>query len=230
MMKKIKYLVLFSFLLLAPNIVKAYGCDVNEFSRLQKLASNIATSYTYTESFDSSGIGHAIFTVKISNLNREFYLENYTSKEIYGYVDSEMIFYNQTPGKKITLTVYGNNEQCVGKRINNLYINLPSYNAYYKDKICTGYEDYDLCQKWYKTDYSYDEFKEAMNKYINIKKQENQDEEEKTDEFALFFLIMNYLNKYYLYVLPPIIAVSAIWIIILKIKKKRNEFDLKLKN
>lgn len=229
MMKKIKYLILFSFLLFTPNIVKAYGCNASEFSRLQKLASNIATSYTYTESFDANNIGHAIFTVKINNLNNELYLQDFYTEQIYGYSNSEMVFYNQKPGKKITLTVYGNNEECVGRRINNLYISLPNYNPYYKDPICEGYEDYDLCQKWYKTDYSYDEFKKAMTDFIYKEEEKKSNDDDNNNPFELFYKIFGFLAKYYLYIFIPIIAISAIMIIVLKKKNKKNEFNFKLK-
>ena len=91
-----KLLFLISLLFLIPFKVNAeeyYWCDLENFNKIQNLASNITTSYTYREIINEN-IGSAIFTVKISNLNDKFYIVDGRTKERYPSMNGELTIDN----------------------------------------------------------------------------------------------------------------------------------------
>lgn len=231
-MKKIIYLTMLGIFLAIPSVVKAaptyYECEVTNMTKLQKLASNITSTYDYEEIFnENSKYGDVTFTVMLSNLNENLYIVERESEQRYNYTSNEMIFRNIKPGRSIAYDVYGNGLGCVGERILTLYVNVPPYNKYYTDEICEGIEDSKLCSRWYKMDVTYNEFKSKVEKYkasIVIKPEET-DNKKSFEE--IFIEVVAFLDRYKMVIFMPIVIISAILIVFLKYLNKKDEFDLK---
>lgn len=227
-MKKI-LLILISVFFMIPFKVNAeeyLWCDLDNFNKIQNLASNITTSYIPNETITDNK-GSVIFTVKISNLNSKFYLQNAETEEIYPSMDGELTIDNVPANKKMAFKVIASGYGC-SNYVMTLYITTPPYNPYYLDDICKPYEDYKLCSKWINVNISYDEFIKTVSRYPK----ELKEEETKTKPISfneVIVQILLFINKYRLQLFIPILAMSLIGIITIKLMKKKDDFDFKLK-
>ena len=228
-MKKTLIFLLLSILFFLPCKVKAeeyVWCTLENFNKIQKLASNITTSYTYEETIEDNK-GNAVFTVKVSNLSDKFYLVNADTKESYPSMNGELDINNVAPNTKLKLKVMASGYACTDY-VMTIYVTTPPYNPYYMDKVCDKHTDYKLCSKWVNVNTTYEEFVKIVTKYPRT----NTTNEKKTkpisfDEMVVQILL--FLYKYRLQILVPIIVLTTIGIIILKINEKKDEFDFKLK-
>ena len=227
-MKRI-LLILISVLFLIPFKVNAeeYSwCDLENFNKIQKYASNITTSYTYNEQIKDNK-GSVAFTVKISNLNKNFYLMDVNTEQTYPSMDGELTIDNVPADTKLAYQVIANGYGC-SDYIMTLYITTPPYNPYYLDSVCKGYEDYKLCSKWINVNTSYEEFVKTVSKYPK----EEEQKEKKINPISfdeIIVQILLFINKYRLQLFIPIIGMSLIGIITIKLSKKKDDFDFKLK-
>lgn len=186
-------------LLAMPIVGKCYYCDYNDLAKYKKIASNITYSYEYLESESS-----VLFKVTLSNLDSTLYLkDNYSN--VYNYTQDEIIV-DGVSGENKTIYVYPTDPFCEDKSIYTINIQLPTYNVYYKDSVCTGVENFNLCQKWSTHNLSYDKFVEKVEAY---KKSFNKPViEEEKNESLLDYLIV-FLIKYYYVILILIIVISS---------------------
>lgn len=231
-MKKIIYLIMFGIFLTIPSIAKAdnyYSCDPTNLTKLQKIATNIVSTYDYQEIFDSnSTYGKVLFTVKLTNLDSKLYIISKETKTRYNYTSSEIVISNITPGQTLHYEVYANDYGCNDKYLMTIYVNIPSYNKYYVDDLCKNYQSYKLCNKWNKVDMSYDEFKIAVSKYSESNNNSKPEEENKTKTFEeIFAEVVAYLDKYKMPIFGSIVIISGSLIIILKIFKRKDRLILK---
>lgn len=231
-MKKAIYLIMFSIFLTIPIIVKAdtsyLWCEATNLAKLQKLAANITSSYDYVETFTAgSKFGNVTFTIKLNNLSEKLYLVNAITNERYNYISSEIVIPNIEHGTTIPFEIYGNDYNCEEELILTIYVNIPPYNQYYTDDLCKNLQNNKLCNRWYKINLSYDEFKTELSKYIkNPEKTQDEEEEEKTFQ-DIFIEVVAFLDKYKFFIFGPIVTISFIAILYLKYLKKKEEFDLK---
>lgn len=227
-MKRLLFIFI-SVLFLIPFKVNAeeYSwCDLENFNKIQKLASNITTSYTYTEQIKDNK-GSIAFTVKISNLNKNFYLMNATTEQTYPSMDGELTIDNVPSDTKLAYQVIASGYGC-SDYIMTLYITTPPYNPYYLDDVCKNYEDYKLCSKWINVNTSYEDFIKTVSRYPK----EEITEEKKIKPISfneIVVQILLFISKYRLQLLIPIIGISLIGIITIKLSKKKDDFDFKLK-
>lgn len=230
-MKKIIFLFILGVFLTIPNMIKAdeiyFECKPSELTKLQKLATNIVSSYDYNETFlPNSKYGSVNFTVKLSNLNDKLYIVDTQTKKRYNYMGNELVIPNMQDGKSLKFEVYANGYGCYDNYLLTIYVNLPSYNKYYVDDVCKDYQGYKLCNKWTKVDMSYEEFKKGVLEYAPKKEVEVEKEKPKTFE-DIFAEIIDFLDRYKLQIFVPIILISAGWIVYLKLLKRKEYFDLK---
>lgn len=231
-MKKAIYLFMFIIFLTIPTIVKAdstyYSCNASDLTKLQKLATNIVSSYDYQENFGNNKYGSVTFTIKLTNLNSKLYIINTGTKTRYNYSSNELVINNISPGQTLHYEVYGNDYGCNDKYLMTIYINIPSYNKYYVDDLCKNFQGYKLCNKWNKVDMSYDEFKNAVSKYANAEKPNNQEDEKNDKTFEEIFIeIVAYLDKNKMPIFGTTVIISALLIIYLKYIDNKNKFKLK---
>lgn len=231
-MKKIKYLIIMLSIFFAlPNIAHAteyYECSVTNLTKLQRLASNIVASYDYIETKNQNDqYNSLVFNVKLNNLNNKFYIINEETGTRYNYTSDEIVIPNLNPSQTLHYKVYANDYACNDKYLITVYVSLPAFNKYYTDDLCKNHQGYKLCNRWSKVDLSYDKFKQAVKKYDN--KQEIVEEPIKKHNSIeqVFANIINYLDENRIIIFGAVIGISFIWIIILLIKKRQNEFKLK---
>lgn len=216
-MKQKKYLklILMMLLIMVPYQVKAYNtCSTEDTVKLNKLASNVLANYSYYETN-----GTVKFKITINNLNSNIYIYDATKKQTY-YSIGEITLDNYGPNQTVEYKVYSNIAYCKGQYLNSVFVTLPPYNPYYKDKLCSDIEDYKLCQRWSNVNLTYEEFKKQINDYRNgnIKKDKNVDNTYK----SVYELILDFYINYYYIILPLIIVVGGI---ILAVNKQKNSKD-----
>lgn len=216
MKKIIKLFVL--LLVVFPTSTYAYynACNNTDTVKLNKLASNILTNYTYTET--NEGIK---FKVIINNLNSNLYIYDVNKKQTY-YSTGEITLENYYQNQTLEYKVYSNLPYCKGYYINSIFVKLPSYNKYYKDELCAGIEDYKLCRKWINVNLSYDEFKKEIIAYKDSLNKKGDNKIENTK--SIYEVILDFYLDYYYIILPITILLGGT--IIFLIKKKQEKEDM----
>jgi len=101
------------------------------------------------------------------------------------------------------------------------YYNFPVYNKYFTDPLCIQNPTYSICKKWANINYSYSEFKEAIERYRE-KKEDKPEIIVNYEKSWLDEIIEFYVNNYYI-ILPIIIVFSSVVIII---NRRNNKFRL----
>ncbi|MBE6152112.1 MAG: hypothetical protein E7165_02210 [Firmicutes bacterium] len=218
-MKNIVKLILLLFVITIPINVKGY-CTTDEKIRYSTLASNITTSYEYIESDDE-----VLFNITIHNVHKDLIIldkqtgKKYSSnKEFLNNFDVN----NLASGKSYVFEVYANDNDCLNRLYNTLYVTIPKYNKYYKDPVCQEASDYLYCQKWVELgDISYTEFLKLVGEYKDkeINEEVNKNSDEETN---WIYILGDFWAKYYAYILSVIIVICLTIIII---KNKRDNFD-----
>jgi len=223
----LKILIIF-LVMSAPIKVNAScpGCELSclseETIRLQRIARNITTSYTYEETFDKDGFGSVRFTVRLNNVHRHLEIEDSNKRRYGGSSNNQVELRNQTSGSK-RLRIFANTRTC-SRQILELDINLPSYNRYYKKEPCDKIPEFTLCRKWSNVSgISYSDFQKRTQEYMNI---EEPKEIEKEKEDNWFDDVMSFISEYRYYIGAGMIAVTILVIIITNRVKKKDDFDL----
>lgn len=214
-----RFIFAFVLLLAFPLIVNA-ECDYTEFVRLKQIASNVNTSYEYITNEAGSS-----FAITLSNLTSEIYVhDDYFVNNYYYDGNSDLVLNNYSAGSTVKYDIYTTNSKCKNPFLFSIYVNLPTRNAFYGDPLCDGISNYKYCQKWFKTDISYDQFQKIITEYKNSLLNGNE-KEEKEEILAPSFgeIIIDFISKYYLYIFSAVVVIGIVTISILK---KKNSFDL----
>jgi uncharacterized integral membrane protein len=116
------------------------------------------------------------------------------------------------------------------KKLRTISVLLPTYNKYYNDERCKGYQNYSICKRW--SGYNKDDstFEKELNQIKeSIKQQQEKDKqnEEKKENDDLFHKILKIAIKYWIQILIGIVLIIMLLIVKHKNKKKK-EFDFKL--
>lgn len=214
-------ILIFSLLMFIPNVIKA-ECGYNEKVRLQSLASNLDFTYNYKE-VQNGQFYKADFSITITNLHPELYIDDNSRGETYYYSGKEVTINNYNAGSTIGFEIYANSGSCKGSYLLTNYVTLPPYNSFYKDPICNDVTDFKLCNRWNRVTLSYDEFVNTVKRYKEQKKQEEEIPNIKEDE-DLALKIIVFLSKYSLYIFGGIIIICSGLIFYLS---RKDDFDLK---
>ena len=223
MMKKcyLFSILIISFILFpsAASAEDIYTCDYKEKARLNAIASNIVVSIDYTEKANS-----VEFLVTLSNLHPDVYINDSVKNEKYYYNKNssnpeEIKLKGYKDGTTVRYEIHTVDRICRETLLISKYATLPPFNKYYKDPVCKGLSEINLCKKWVRVNYDYEEFKKQIDKY---KKDRLPIEEPTEDDDYLFNIIQFYL-KYYMYILPSI-AVLSVGLIIMLNREKEFRF------
>lgn len=202
--------------MLIPFGAKAsYYCNYNDRAKVKKLASNIVTTYNPIISGEK-----ASFDITISNVFDNLIVRDVNSERNYS-GSKEITIKNYQEGQSYKFEVYTDLENCNDEVMYVFYVNVPYYNPYYTDKLCDDIKEYSMCQKWMSYKVNYDKFKTNIAIYKN--KADDGNGEEPNHEKSIFDEVVDFLLKYYPYILVTIIIVSLIQIYRLN---KKNSFDL----
>lgn len=198
MKKYFTYVFMLFLLIVLPIKVNAI-CDNSKKTELQKIAGNVTYGYDYIKESDS-------FNITITNLNPNIYIDN--NGTIYRYSNSnELTIGGYKPGDSLRLYIY-DTEYCIPSALNILYINLPIKNKYYGTEVCSGFEEYSLCQMWTSNNLTENEIKSKLDSYKKNNDDNKNQNEIEVKNYALQLLIDIYI-KYYFIILPVIIIVCV---------------------
>lgn len=186
----------FLYLTLIPQDIFA-TCPYDYESKYKKMATNVNYDLSYVEKDKQ-----AIFQVRFTNVTKELIIvDSSTGKEYfpnngeviisnlksgtqYNFLirssnnveNGEKIIYIMVDGKKVPGYTIDSDYDCSGLTLQKVYVTTPSYNQYYNEPLCEGLQEYQICKKWYKNNYTYDEFK------LEIAKIKDQEKEEKPEK------------------------------------------------
>lgn len=228
-----KIVFCFALFLLLPTSIRAIdSCPYQVQSRLKAIASNIKVDYSYVE--NDKGV---IFKIRFTNLHPDIVIYDATTGNGYSYNDSKELFLDgYMPGKSykfemkasydfggMALGTDGSNaisSDCAKQVLYTTYVSLPSYNAYYKDELCNNLTNVPLCDKWYKHNLSYDEWKKEVGKQkTTVEKQKNKHKTEQKN--WLEPLLDLFLRYYYI----PIAIIVIIFGLFIYRKKKQEKIE-----
>ena len=211
-----KKIILLTLLLIFPISCKALDCSYAEQARLRKIASNVTTSYDYTENGDSVS-----FNITLTNITNEIYIHDYNKNVNYQYNGSnEIVIKGYGPGENVRYQIYPTKSNCTQSYLANKYVNLPYYNKYYADPLCEG-KNYSICGKWQRVTLTYDEFVKTINDY-DKKKEEIKKEEKNNDKNNIFDYISSFIFEYYIYIIA---GGAVIFVLFSVLKRKKTRFN-----
>lgn len=219
-MKKFIKIILFIFFMILP--IKAFGaCSVDDKVRYLSLASNITTSYDYTEVNDK-----VTFSITIHNVHKDLVVKDNVNNRSYSSNRNDLNNYtvsNLKDGTNYSFSIYAKSTDCSYKLLNTVYVNLPKYNKYYKDSACTGIESYNLCQRWGEIgDINYETFKSKVEEYKNKSDVSDEIKDDDVKTTSIIEILGDFWAKYYIYIT---IGTIVLLIPIIIIVKKKNKYD-----
>lgn len=214
MRKKIICLLVIAIAISFP--IEAKACSNTELARLKNMAANIAHDYTYQQSGNNVS-----FTINLRNIRPEIYVYDFIRRT--SHYNQESTTWDNAPGKTMTYIVKAREGACAERTLTTFYITLPQYNRYYTSTICDKAREYTLCDKWYNNnDINEKTFNERVQNYIDSKAKVPT-EKEKDEELTWQEKVFEFVSKYYLYILIPLVVVPGTALIILK-KKKASKY------
>lgn len=209
-----RVMCLFFLLFLIPIYRIEAKCMYSDLAEMKKIASNINYSYEYKI------VGNdAFFDVTLVNLTKDIYFTDSVTNKTYKNKSGEYVLKNYQSGDTIIYNFYSNDADCLGTILYTIRIVLPKYNQYYNNPICTGVEEYSLCQRWSSHNLSYDKFLEKVNQYKSEKIEEMKKNKKEVDNDSLFHYIIIFLTDYYYVIL---IILGGTISVIAYIRNKRD--------
>ncbi len=208
-------------LFMFPSLVDAAECSASDRERLQKFANNV--TFTLEE---ANYNGKFYFDVLFAGVSSDLlfrsseklsYYKNYSSN----YID-EFVVEMLEPGRTYEFEVLGYTK-CNTTLLRNITITVPNYNVYHNDNVCNDAKEYSLCNKWYKNEYSYDEFVKKVTEFKNNKQNNKNDYEQNISNDNGGFDLYSFYQKYYWYVLFSMIAALGLLIYFWIKENKKNK-------
>ena len=244
-MKLNRYLFLF-ICLFTINIISPYAddnCSTQEIIELQRAASQIKTGYTYKEVENYTMLNNVSveFTISVYNITSDIYIDVFG---ILGEAKRTLTVNNSSNGvaniynlpsqsqNEYTLQIKSNKTNCKDKIILSKKIITPKYNEFSQISECKDYPKFALCQKFYNTNATTEDFYNKLDSYIEsleeLKKQKEEEkkkEQKKEDKSSIFKQIKKIVNinkKAIAVIILSIIGVCLIIGIIRMIIRKRK--------
>ena len=167
MKKSIKLAVLFFTLLIISPVNIHADCQ----SDFNAIADKFKASYKYNEETDD-------FTITIINANRGKYAFRYKSREdanntkyeVKG--DKLIATISNYKGTEYYYSISATYDECKRVLVKEETLQLKKYNPYADDPLCSGNEEFVLCQKEYKESIEREDFVSRIETYIETKQEE----------------------------------------------------------
>ena len=209
-------------LLLLPLNIKAAECSDAQVKNYQKLIKQIQVTYDYYDEQKDD----LKFIASFHNVQKDFYLVNYNDfkytivyKEI---KDGVITVGDLTPGQTYRFSVLNNDNKCKSQILDTITIQVPHYNAYYKDPLCVGIEEFEWCKKWVNVNnVSYKTFQKESESY-KLEKENSLIEPEPVVEPDIWQQLRNFIGNYYIYIVGVIVVVASVIVIIVKRRKDKT--------
>lgn len=192
----------------------------------------IQHQYKITTKFDSNS---KTYTARIEKANTNKFV--YTTAITY-YYDCEQISdtvtecYGLEPGKSFYAYIMGKTSDC-DIMLREDEIKLERYNEFYGDPLCTGIEEFVLCQEIYDREIDRETFEQRVNQYKESKqnvekKEEEKKQKEEKEKNNIINKIGTYIkeNKIQVVIIIVFIILATISIIIeVKTSKKSRRLE-----
>ena len=212
-----KIVLIFILMLFIPiTKVNGFYCTYTEIAQLKKIASNVTYFYEYND-ID----GQITFDITLVNLNKDIYFVDSTNNKKYEFTETEIKLTGYKSGETVIYTFYPVNSYCQDETLYTLRIILPTYNPFYKDKICSGIENYSLCQKWSSHNLTYEQFVKKVEQYKNSIKEETNEDMTEDNNDNLNYIIEFFINYYYIFIIIFIIMFVGLYVA----RKKDNIYN-----
>lgn len=212
-MKRRYLLLLLITILISPSKIKAI-CDDSKVSLMQQYSKDVTYNYTYVEKNDT-----VTFDITFTNLKNVVSIKSPLDGKYYTNY-SEVTIKNLKPNIGYNFEIYSSS-LCPSEPLKTLYITMPGYNKYYKDKICEGLEEFKYCQKWINLPFGYDRLKNEVENYK--KKQEEQKKKEQKGNSTQFGkLISMIFSKNGLVILSIVITLGVVVMVLRDRKSNLN--------
>lgn len=221
MMKRIYRLIIIMVLFFSIPSIKA-NCTNEEIATLKKEANKIKIEYEHIEDV---GITESIYNLEVKSITNKFYVILDDIDKKYSSENSDnLININSVTSGKHVIKIYSS--EC-GNLMNTISFRLSKINSYYYDPLCIGVdgEDFELCNKYYDYDVTYDDFKQRVERYRYINKIGDDDSNKNNnDKDNIFNIIYNYIinNKMYFFIGMGVLVGLILLIILIKSKKNRS--------
>lgn len=232
----------FLFLLISIPFVIVEATNYDD-SKLKQIASNINYDMSYVE------VNHQVtFTIRFTNVYQDVYLYDVEKDKRYdGTNHGEIILSGYQPGKSYRFEVRNQKEgqdktivlptwdgtkyydkvitipgeEIPMTPISTIYISTPSYNPYYSDPVCDGFDQIKLCQRWEPHSLSYEEFIKSVEKEKAKIKAKNLKPLKDVEE-----TFWDRIKPYILLIIAtPIFLVAIIIIIVKNVKEYNTTFE-----
>lgn len=228
MRKYLLFISLFclSFLFKTNVLALDAACTQEEQMRLRQIANATDISYEF---YEKEALQERGFTVTISGFSSDFYVYN-NETGIYFKYNGDSVVKNSAfiEGGTHELPFYAlDSGVCKGYLIMTKMVSLPYYNPYYKDALCSGYEEYELCKKFTFTSIpSYNDYVRGIKQYIKSKEKNGEKEDGNVDEpkenNGLLGALINFVVNNYMVFLITIIILGTSSIIFIEVRKRRS--------
>ena len=194
-MKKNKVITIFLFLFLfLPISVNAEGlCTSTKFNKLKKEA--FEAQLVYELNFDKEH--NSYFTVDVYNVGPDVMMifnSNIYLPDKDGHIALESVLQG---GGTYEFKFYGGYQtDCVEEYVYSKKLKIPKYNPYSEREECIEYEEFPLCNKWYKVDIDSPEyFEEQLENYISSLRKDEPKKEEEVIEKSIIEKIIDFYVK-----------------------------------
>lgn len=226
-MKRYKLIMVLAVLMFfaMTNDVKAY-CDNKELSALKREVYKVEYDYEFETSFS----GHKYFPMMVNliNVSDNFYVEDSGGQSFYfDPKQSSTLTGPYSNGSKIVYSFYASQKtSCPGVKLYSKTYQLPYYNVYSDTVACESYPELDVCKRFFRNDYSEEEFEEIIEQYekdiASGKVKAPKDLSSVDKAIALL--------KQYFYIPLALIVIVIMSVIFLIRKKNKKKIKIKLED
>lgn len=226
MSKRLCQFIMITIIFFSIPICKA-DCSNEEIADLKKEVNKVKVEYEHIDDFetDDGEKDYNRFNVNIINIPNNYYIM-FDDGLNYKLVPTDGKITQILSNGKWTIKIYS--DKC-DNVIDTITFRLPKFNIYSLDPLCKGVdgEKFPLCGKYYEYEVSYDSFKQRVENYRITNNIKDSDNSNIKNEKNYFKIIINYLNKYKLYIISGVGVIILITVITIIIKKRRNRGVLK---
>lgn len=223
-MKKIHIVIIFVMFFMMPY---AYAlCSPKNYTDLQAKA----FSSSFKWDFYKNNSGEHYFTVTLYNLDKDVMLK-YRGRE-YISKNRESIVLNDyfSGGAIYQFELFGGyDSECPEENLYTKSIEIPKYNIYSEKSECIEYEEFPLCNKWYKGVINSDkEFNDNLDAYKKSKEVKKEIKEVK--EQSIFDKIISLYNENKLVFTISIVVIILIivYVVVIDINNRRKRVKIEI--
>ncbi len=230
MKNKISAIYFILFVLLIPIRIYADTCSDEDMQLYKQMAENVRISYKIKENIVSNATydQNNMFSITMTNIPKELkifeskisYMFENTGNEEFTTITQE----NFTGGTNLRFVFYTTDKtNCPMQKIKIKNLQLPVYNAFYEDELCSGIEQFKYCNKTIENRITYEGFKKNVLKYRESLNDDSINNSNNSDNSnSILKQVKNFISKNLLVSLLSIVLIILTIIMIIYILKKKR--------